>query len=55
MLYVKSSYELIIENLLDLTHLAFVHQATIGNYATAERSRCDAHLTDHDVTVRSAG
>ena len=51
MLYVKSSYELIIENLLDLTHLAFVHQATIGNYATAEQADVTTHLTDHDVTV----
>jgi phenylpropionate dioxygenase-like ring-hydroxylating dioxygenase large terminal subunit len=50
-LYVKSSYELIIENLLDLTHLAFVHQATIGNYATAEQADVTTHLTEHDVTV----
>jgi phenylpropionate dioxygenase-like ring-hydroxylating dioxygenase large terminal subunit len=50
-LYVKSSYELIVENLLDLTHLAFVHQATIGNYATAERAEVTTQLTDHDVTV----
>ncbi len=50
-LYVKSSYELIVENLLDLTHLTFVHQATIGNYATAEKADVTTQLTDHDVTV----
>ena len=51
LLYVKSSYELIIENLLDLTHLAFVHQSTIGNSATAERAEVTSRLTDQDVTV----
>jgi phenylpropionate dioxygenase-like ring-hydroxylating dioxygenase large terminal subunit len=50
-LYVKCSYELIIENLLDLTHLAFVHQATIGNYATAEQAEVTTHATEDDVTV----
>ena len=50
-LYVKCSYELIIENLLDLTHLAFVHQATIGNYATAEQAEVTTHVTEDDVTV----
>ena len=39
---VACSYELIIENLLDLTHLAFVHGSTIGNMAVAEAA---------DVTV----
>src|SRR5581483_6495246 len=33
--HVKGDYRLIIENLLDLTHLTYVHDATIGNYATA--------------------
>jgi hypothetical protein len=56
MFYVKANYELIIENLLDLTHLTFLHQATIGNYAignyaTAERAEVTTHQTDHDVTV----
>ena len=51
MFSVKANYELIIENLLDLTHLTFLHQATIGNSATAERAEVTTHHTDHDVTV----
>jgi vanillate monooxygenase len=51
MFYVKANYELVIENLLDLTHLTFLHQATIGNSATAERADVTTHHTDHDVTV----
>jgi vanillate O-demethylase monooxygenase subunit len=49
--HVKSSYELIIENLLDLTHLAFVHRSTIGNMATAEQAEVRVQRTDADVTV----
>ena len=49
--HVKSGYELIIENLLDLTHLTFVHQSTIGNYATAEKAEQRAQRTERDVTV----
>jgi len=33
---VKANYMLIVENLLDLTHLAFVHASTIGNAAVVE-------------------
>jgi phenylpropionate dioxygenase-like ring-hydroxylating dioxygenase large terminal subunit len=33
---VKAQYLLIVENLLDLTHLAFVHATTIGNAAVVE-------------------
>jgi len=51
MFYVKANYELIIENLLDLTHLTFLHQATIGNSATAERADVTTHGTHDDVTV----
>ena len=32
-LYIKSDYRLIIDNLLDLTHLTFVHPGTIGSAA----------------------
>src|SRR5258706_2905368 len=49
--HVKSGYELIIENLLDLTHLSFVHQSTIGNYATAEKAEQSTHRAERDVTV----
>jgi vanillate O-demethylase monooxygenase subunit len=49
--HVKSGYELVIENLLDLTHLAFVHRSTIGNMATAEQAEVRVQRTDDDVTV----
>lgn len=49
--HVKGSYELIIENLLDLTHLSFVHQSTIGNSATAEAARVRAIRGEEEVTV----
>ena len=31
MLYVKGSYELLLENLMDLTHLAYLHRGSIGS------------------------
>src|SRR5262245_39345430 len=51
MFHVNANYELIIENLLDLTHLTFLHGATIGNEATAERADVTTRHTDRDVTV----
>ena len=33
--HVKAKYELLIENLMDLTHLAYVHKTTIGGNAQA--------------------
>lgn len=33
--HVKASYVLLVENLMDLTHLAFVHKSTIGGNAKA--------------------
>jgi vanillate O-demethylase monooxygenase subunit len=50
-LHVKANYELIIENLLDLTHLAFLHRSTIGNMATAERAEVRAQRSEDEVTV----
>ena len=49
--HVKGSYELVIENLLDLSHLSFVHKSTIGNYATAENAEVKTLRSEHDVTV----
>lgn len=49
--HVKSDYRLIIENLMDLTHLTFVHQSTIGNYATAEKAEQATQRAETDVTV----
>src|SRR5262249_55663467 len=37
-LHVKANWQLIIDNLLDLTHLAFVHESTIGNAALVENA-----------------
>ena len=49
--HVNCDYRLIIENLLDLTHLAFVHQSTIGNDAVANAAAVETDATDDDVTV----
>jgi len=49
--HVTSNYTLILENLLDLTHLTFLHGGTIGTYATAEKAEVTTQATDHDVTV----
>ncbi len=37
--HVKAHYLLIVENLLDLTHLAFVHASTIGNAAVVDSAK----------------
>lgn len=50
-LHVPCDYRLIIENLLDLTHLAYVHQSTIGNAAVATAANIDTDVTEKDVTV----
>jgi vanillate O-demethylase monooxygenase subunit len=49
--HVKADYRLILDNLLDLTHLAYVHQSTIGNYAVAEHAKIKTLRTDDSVTV----
>ena len=37
-LHVKGNWQLVVDNLLDLTHLAFVHETTIGNSALVEHA-----------------
>jgi phenylpropionate dioxygenase-like ring-hydroxylating dioxygenase large terminal subunit len=49
--HVKGDYRLIIENLLDLTHLTYVHDATIGNYATANAAEMRAEPHNGGVRV----
>ena len=49
--HVKASYRLIIENLLDLTHLAFVHGSTIGNRAVVDDADVTFERNDHEVKV----
>jgi phenylpropionate dioxygenase-like ring-hydroxylating dioxygenase large terminal subunit len=50
-LHTKANWQLIVDNLLDLTHLAFVHTSTIGNAALVnakvkvERSPEDVRVT----------
>jgi vanillate O-demethylase monooxygenase subunit len=49
--HVQSDYRLIIENLLDLTHLTYVHDTTIGNAATANAADVSAKQEGDAVTV----
>ena len=49
--YVKCDYKLIIDNLLDLSHLGFVHRSTIGNAAVAEAAKIRTLKDDDSVTV----
>jgi phenylpropionate dioxygenase-like ring-hydroxylating dioxygenase large terminal subunit len=50
-LYIKSDYRLILDNLLDLTHLTFVHAGTIGTAANVEKARVKNDLAEKSVTV----
>jgi vanillate O-demethylase monooxygenase subunit len=50
-LYIKSDYRLILDNLLDLTHLTFVHAGTIGTAANVEQARVKNDLAEKSVTV----
>jgi vanillate O-demethylase monooxygenase subunit len=50
-LYIKSDYRLILDNLLDLTHLTFVHAGTIGTAANVEKARVQNDLAEKSVTV----
>lgn len=49
--HVKADYRLVIDNLLDLTHLAYVHGTTIGNAAVAEKAQVSFELGEEDVQV----
>jgi phenylpropionate dioxygenase-like ring-hydroxylating dioxygenase large terminal subunit len=40
---------LIVDNLLDLTHLAFVHETTIGNAALVERAKGQGRACPNNV------
>jgi phenylpropionate dioxygenase-like ring-hydroxylating dioxygenase large terminal subunit len=50
-LYVEANWQLVVDNLLDLTHLAFVHDTTIGNMALAEFAKVKVDRTPNNVTV----
>ncbi|MGE0627620.1 MAG: Rieske 2Fe-2S domain-containing protein, partial [Hyphomicrobiaceae bacterium] len=50
-LYVKANWQLIVDNLLDLTHLAFVHETTIGNSALVDKAEVKVSRTPTTVNV----
>ncbi|HKA75130.1 MAG TPA: aromatic ring-hydroxylating dioxygenase subunit alpha [Xanthobacteraceae bacterium] len=50
-LHVKANWQLIVDNLLDLTHLAFVHETTIGNSALVEHASVKVQRAHDNVAV----
>ncbi len=50
-LHVNANWQLIVDNLLDLTHLAFVHETTIGNSALVDNANVKVTHTDNTVVV----
>jgi phenylpropionate dioxygenase-like ring-hydroxylating dioxygenase large terminal subunit len=50
-LHVKANWQLIVDNLLDLTHLAFVHESTIGNAALVENAKVRVERASNNVVV----
>jgi vanillate monooxygenase len=50
-LHVEANWQLVVDNLLDLTHLAFVHETTIGNLALAERAKVKVASAPNNVVV----
>lgn len=50
-LHVRAGWRLIVDNLMDLTHLATVHVSTIGNAAIAEKAETRVQRTDKGVLM----
>ena len=50
-LHVKANWQLIVDNLLDLTHLAFVHETTIGNSALVDNAAVKVTRAPGNVVV----
>jgi vanillate O-demethylase monooxygenase subunit len=50
-LHVEANWQLIVDNLLDLTHLAFVHETTIGNMALVEHAAVKVQRSHDNVVV----
>ena len=50
-LHVQANWQLIVDNLLDLTHLAFVHETTIGNSALVDQAQVKVQRAQDNVTV----
>jgi len=50
-LHVEANWQLVVDNLLDLTHLAYVHGSTIGNVALAEHATVNVERSPNNVVV----
>ncbi len=50
--YVRCAYQLLTDNLLDLSHVGYVHTTTIGNPQFAEKGKLTSRRTDSGVIVR---
>ena len=50
-LHVKGNWQLVVDNLLDLTHLAFVHETTIGNSALVDNAAVKVQRSAENITV----
>jgi phenylpropionate dioxygenase-like ring-hydroxylating dioxygenase large terminal subunit len=50
-LHVKANYLLIIDNLLDLSHVAYVHNSTIGNAPVAEDAEVITERSEDTVRI----
>ena len=49
--HVDASYQLVVDNLLDLSHVGFVHTSTIGNSEMGEKGEITVSKTDDGVRV----
>lgn len=49
--HVKASYRLLIDNLLDLSHVGFVHTSTIGNAEFGQKGSLTSRRTERGVEV----
>jgi phenylpropionate dioxygenase-like ring-hydroxylating dioxygenase large terminal subunit len=50
-LHVQANWQLVVDNLLDLTHLAFVHETTIGNSALVDNAAVKVQRAPNNVVV----
>src|SRR6185436_20815886 len=47
----QCGYRMILDNLLDLSHLAYVHNTTTGNAALAENAKIETQANEQSVRV----
>src|SRR5581483_766362 len=50
-LHVRCNYQLITDNLLDLSHISFVHPRTLGSAARLNEAQVENEITDDHVTT----